>query len=416
MNNNFIKMMGPNRFLIGSLVFLFPFLALVTLFGVSLSSFAILIASLFFVKPGVAALRLHWHDIRWVLLAFLFNFLFALLCLALRDGERLSLLERPSRMLFAASALILVLVVKPDRRFLWWGVIGGALAGLALVGYQRLGLDIERPGGLINAITFGDLSLLLGLLSLAAAVDLRKSTGAVWPAIGAIAGIVGSIMTGTRGAWVALGLAAFLFIRYSHVLSSKRVRAVVALSFALVAATYFVRDTGVAQRVDQGVHDVTTYFSGGSAFSNLGIRLELWKGAAMLIAERPLAGHGVQGYRDALGAYVAQGRLDAVVLPMPHVHNDALQALVTGGVVGFALWLATLVAPFLFFARALVPGAHGGKQRFALALAGMLVVASYFSFGLTEVIFWSVKGCLFYALMIFLLMGFCLNAKDTDGK
>jgi O-antigen ligase len=52
----------------------------------------------------------------------------------------------------------------------------------------------------------------------------------------------------------------------------------------------------------------------------------------------------------------------------------------------------------------------------APALAGMLVVVSYFSFGLTEVIFWSVKGSLFYALMIFILMGLCLNAKENDGK
>lgn len=416
MNNNFIKMMGPTRFLIGALIFLFPFIALVTLFGVSLASFTILIASLFFVKRGVAALRLHWHAIRWVVLAFLFNFVFVLLCLWLRAGEELKLLERPSRMLFAVSALMLVLVVKPDRRFLWWGVIAGAIAGALLVGYQRLGLDMFRPGGLINAITFGDLSLLLGLLALTAAVDLRQGGRAVWPAIGAIAGIAGSIMTGTRGAWVALALAAFIFIRYSHVLSSKRVRAVVMLSFALVGATFFVRDTGVAARVDQGVADVTAYFKGGVVYSNLGIRLELWKGAAMLIAEHPLTGQGIDSYRDALARYVQQGRLDPAVLPMPHVHNDALQALVTGGIVGFSIWVGTLAAPFMFFARALADGAGGSKRLLALALGGMLVVASYFSFGLTEVIFWSVKGSMFYALMIFLFMGFCLNAKDNDGK
>jgi O-antigen ligase len=74
------------------------------------------------------------------------------------------------------------------------------------------------------------------------------------------------------------------------------------------------------------------------------------------------------------------------------------------------------VAPFVFFARTLAGGADGGTRRLALALGGMLVVASYFSFGLTEVIFWSMKGSMFYALMIFLLMGFCLNAKDNDGK
>jgi O-antigen ligase len=84
--------------------------------------------------------------------------------------------------------------------------------------------------------------------------------------------------------------------------------------------------------------------------------------------------------------------------------------------VGLAAWLAILVAPFIFFARLLAPRAHASRPLFALALAGMLVITSYVCFGLTEVIFWSVKGSLFYALMVFLLMGFCLNAKDTDGK
>jgi O-antigen ligase len=55
------------------------------------------------------------------------------------------------------------------------------------------------------------------------------------------------------------------------------------------------------------------------------------------------------------------------------------------------------------------------SPQFAQALAGALVVFSYACFGLTEVIFWSVAGSLFYALMVFLLMGFCLNAKVKIG-
>jgi O-antigen ligase len=414
MNNNLIKTWDPRQLLIGVLVFLFPFLSLVTLFGVSLSSFTFFIAALFVLKPGAGAVRRHWREVRWVVLAFLLNFVFALLCLAFRTYEHMGIIEKPFRMLVALSALVLVLVFKPDRRALWWGVIAGAVAAALLVGYQRLELNLDRPGGLINPITFGDLSLLLGLLALAAAVDFRSASRALWPAAGAVAGIVGSIMTGTRGGWVALALVAFLFIKYSHALSSKRVRAVVVLSFALVAGSYFIPQTGVRERVDQGVKDITTYYSGGSAFSNLGIRLELWKGAALLIAEHPLLGQDNDSYKAAMRRYVAEGKLDPVVLPMPHLHNDALQAMVTGGVTGLLVWLATLVAPFLFFARSIATRARTGQL--ALALAGMLVVVAYFSFGLTEVIFWSVKGSLFYALMIFLLMGFCLNAKENDGK
>jgi O-antigen ligase len=42
----------------------------------------------------------------------------------------------------------------------------------------------------------------------------------------------------------------------------------------------------------------------------------------------------------------------------------------------------------------------------------MLLVLSYFSFGLTEVIFWSVRSAMFYALTLFVLMGLCLNARE----
>ncbi|MES2151330.1 MAG: O-antigen ligase family protein [Pseudomonadota bacterium] len=411
-----IKIVDRNQAMAGALVFLFPFLCLITLFGVSVSSFSFLIAALFIARDGVSAIERNWRALRWVLAAFLFNFLFALACLWLREGVRLGSLEKPSRMLFSFTALMLVLVCKPDRRTLWWGVVGGALAGALLVGYQRLGLAQERPGGLINAITFGDLSLCLGLVSIAAALDLRHTRLALWPAVGLLAGLAGSIMTGTRGGWLALVMAALVLIKYSHVLHSRRVRLLVVASFALVAATYFVPDLGVHDRVVQGVFDVTSYFGGGSAFTNVGIRLELWKAAMLLIAEHPLLGVDFETARATMAAWVAAGRLDPVVLPMPHMHNDALQALVTGGVVGFSAWLSTLAAPFVFFARLLAPRAQANKPQFALALAGMLVVAGYFSFGLTEVIFWSVKGSLFYALMIFLLMGLCLNAKETDGK
>lgn len=205
-------------------------------------------------------------------------------------------------------------------------------------------------------------------------------------------------------------------MRYSHVLSSRRVRALVVLSFALVGATFFIPGAGVSERVQQGVVDVTTYFGGGSAFSNVGIRLELWKGAGMLIGENPLFGTDLASAKRRLAEHVAAGRLDAVVLPMPHFHNDALHSLVVGGVFGFAAWLGILAAPLVFFARVLSRKEHASKPRFALALAGMLVVTIYFSFGLTEVIFWSVKASLFYALMVFLLMGLCLNAKENDGK
>jgi O-antigen ligase len=416
MNIKWINMWGIKQGLIGVLLFLLPFLSLVTLWGISLCSFLFIISALVLFADCRAALARHWPAVRWVVAAFLFNCVFVLLCYLLRPEALQGNIEKPVRMLLAVSALAAVLVCKPDRNFLWWGAIAGAAAGALLVLYQRVALGLDRPGGLINPITFGDLVLCLGLVSLAAAIDMRGAGRAAWAGLGVLAGLAGTLLTGTRGGWIVLPLAAFVFIRYSDAVGGRRIRTVLLAGFALVAATWFVPASGVRERVRQGETDVSTYFAGGSAFSNVGIRLELWKAASLLIAERPLLGADMVTVKADIDRHVRAGRVDPVVLPVSHFHNDAVQALVTGGVVGLFAWLSILAAPLLFFVRALRSPATLGRQQVALALAGMLVVLCYFSFGMTEVIFWSVKGSLFYALMIFMLMGLCLNAKEKDGK
>jgi O-antigen ligase len=413
MNSNLTNTRDPVQLWTGSLAFLFPFLSLVTLFGVSLGSFLFLATALISFKPCRDALARHWPQVRWVVLAFLLHFLFVLGC-ALVRGANMNTVEKPARMFFAVSALAAVLAARPPRRMLWWGVIAGALAALPFVAWQRIALGIDRPGGLINAITFGDLALLLALLSVAAAIDMKdEPRNARLAAVGALAGLAASMLTGSRGGWVALLVAVPLFLRHTRGIRAGGVRALLAVGAALVLTAWFVPASGMQARFDEGVSDIRTWFDGGNVVTRVGTRLELWKGASMLIAERPLLGRDFEACRERMGEFVREGRLDPVVLTLPHLHNDGLQELAKGGVVGFALWIAVLVAPLLFFARALREGR--GTPQSALALAGILVVTSYMCFGLTEVIFWSMKGSLFYALMVFVLMGFCLNAKEKIG-
>jgi O-antigen ligase len=416
MNNNLTNSYSASARWTGALAFFLPFLSLITLFGISLVSYLVLLSALLWFKDCRAALARHWHDTRWVVWAFLFKFMFVLLCYLVRPEATENHLEKPLRMLLAVSALALVLATRAPRRALWWGVICGALASLPFVAYQRFDLDIDRPGGLINAITFGDLSLLLGLLSLVAAIDFRHAGKRVLPAaLGALAGLAASLLTGTRGGLVALLPAAIIFVRFGHVVPGRRLRVLLAASFALVVAACFVPELGLQERMVQGVDDVRAWESGGNKATNVGIRLELWKGAAMLVRDHPLTGVESNLLKTHFGHYIDQGRLDPVVLTMPHLHNEVMQALATGGILGLLAWLGVMVAPLLYFVRVLRQGGDGAPQ-FTPALAGLLVVVSYLCFGLTEVIFWSIKGCMFYALMVFLLMGFCENAKETIGK
>ena len=76
---------------------------------------------------------------------------------------------------------------------------------------------------------------------------------------------------------------------------------------ALLAAAWFVPALGMQARFAEGVDDVRTFYDGGSVWTNVGTRLELWKGAAMLIAEHPLFGMDFAGLPRAPGRVCAAG-------------------------------------------------------------------------------------------------------------
>jgi O-antigen ligase len=174
------------------------------------------------------------------------------------------------------------------------------------------------------------------------------------------------------------------------------------------------RRAGVRARVAIGASDVRLYLAGSPVPTSIGVRLALWRAGLRLAAEHPWTGLDTPAYKRRMHAWVAAGELSPAVFAPPeppHLHNDALQALVTRGMPGLCAWAGILLAPFLFFRTQLTRARTDGSRR-AAALAGMLVVLAYAAFGLSEVIFWSMKASLFYALMVFLLMGWCLAGDD----
>ena len=419
--NNTLSTASPSNFrcpafLIHLLMFLLPFLALISSFGVGLCSFAFLLTALLSWRAGQEALARAWRQqppLRWVLWSFALSLALPLATFALGSGLRLRDLEKPVRMLAAASVMLTVLVYRPQRKALWWGLIAGAAAGAVFAAYQRWGMGMERPGGLINSITFGDIVLCMGLLCMAGALDFRGRQQ-LWPALGAVAGLIGSIATGTRGSWFAIGLAAIVFVKYGHVLRGRFRKALVVLALALLGAAWFVPQTGMRERVAQGVSDVHNYLSGGNTYTNVGVRFEMWTAASLLIEQHPWRGASPAEVKAEMKQLVAQGKAPAFVLEFEHFHNEILQVLVYGGAFGLLAWLLTVLTPLLFFRRVLNDARMAAAQ--APALAGMLLVLSYFSFGLTEVIFWSVHSTMFYALMLFLLIGLCLTAQQSTPK
>lgn len=405
----------------------FPLLSLVTGFGIGLAGFLFLFTACLWWRGCLAALRAHWPQTRWVLLAFLLH-LACVLALAPGRTHGANAVDGPLRMCSAGAAMLVVQAGRPSLRALWLGVAGGALLGAGFVGWQRLALGMERPGGLLNPITFGDLALCLSLLALVGAAAVRHAALRGIAALGVVSGLAASLLTGSRGGWLALP-AAFVLLaaaRRQALLPRRLVLGVPVLACALAFAAYAVPQTGVHARVAVGVEDVQRYLAGSPIATSIGVRLDLWKAGLRLAAEHPWRGLDTPAYKRRMHEWVAAGELSAAVFAPPeppHMHNDALQALVTRGIPGLCAWAGILLLPFLFFRAQLarVPAPESGLEagptrRQSAALAGMLVVLAYAAFGLSEVIFWSMKGSLFYALMVFLLMGWCLVDEEAGAS
>lgn len=144
---------------------------------------------------------------KWLLLAFALYFIVGVASYSLGIKTRLGweIIFRDIRFLFAIP-LYLILRRYPLPRWLFWLALAiGALAafGGALVDYlEKIGG--WRASGATISIVFGHLCVAMGLLSASGAVFLHDRWQRLLLLCALVAAIIAIILSGTRGAWLAL--------------------------------------------------------------------------------------------------------------------------------------------------------------------------------------------------------------------
>lgn len=283
-----------------------------------------------------------------------------------------------------AAALVLV----SWRRFppvgvaLWWGAALGALAacGIVLVRWLVLGMERVRVPD-INAIPFGNLSLVLGVLSLVWA--LRRPKMPLLFGAAALAGLVASLLSGTRGGWVTLPVVAVALwlCQGSEIrrLWSAWPRLLAVAGVALVAAF------AVWQALPRAVvlvEDLRAYLDNGVTRTSAGLRLDMWHAAWTLFLQKPLLGWGEGAMMPELRRLIAAGELNEQARYFGfQLHSDVLDTLARRGFLGLITLLLMYAVPLAGFVRRL-RCADVDVRTFALA--GTLVVLMFAGFGLTQ--------------------------------
>jgi len=312
-------------------------------------------------------------------------------------------LDKPSRFLLVIPVIFLLLRSKGPKEWLWYGIVVGSLLAFALALYERVILGVARARGGEHAIMFGDTGMLLGLLSVAAAIYFFSQKRFVWLVIalaGAFSGVGASVLSGSRGGWVAVPLIGlFLFWECRDLLGKKRLISVFSAALLCVVIAVAIPQTGIQKRVGEAVSNIEHYVNGSNAATSVGLRFDMWKAAIYMFKEAPFFGVGESQVQPIKRELVAEGLIVKRAVPFNHAHNEYLQALSTRGIVGFVLLMAMYLVPLKLFLHKLRQYKDNWRIR-SYAIGGALVPMCYMDFALTQTMFMHNIGVMMFAFPI----------------
>ncbi|MFI8622628.1 O-antigen ligase family protein [Marinomonas sp. NPDC078689] len=332
-----------------------------------------------------------------------FVFGLSLILFSLADHLEMRGLDKPSRFLFVIPVVFLLLRTKGHQEWLWYGIVVGALLAFALALYERLVEGVSRASGEEHPIMFGDTGMMLGLLSLVASIYFFSQKRFYWLAValvGSLAGIGTSVLSGSRGGWVALPLiTAFLLWECRELLGKKRLMSVLSVALVMVVAAVAIPQTGIQKRVGEAVSNISDYSQGAKSATSVGLRFDMWKSAIYMFQQAPMLGVGESQVQPIKRELSALGEINPRAVPYNHAHNEYLQALSTRGVVGLILLLAMYLIPLKLFLHKLRQYKHNWRIR-AYAIGGALIPMCYMDFALTQTMFMHNIGVMMFAFPI----------------
>jgi O-antigen ligase len=324
--------------------------------------------------------------------------------------------DAPLRFLLAIPVLLLLLAYPAKAVALWGGLAVGAIGAGVFVSWQYLVLGVDRPAGHTNAIHYGNVSMLLGILCLSgvtwAYFQQRKFFWIIFLLTGAIFGMLGSFLTGSRGGWIALPICAGIFMIHCFKIYGKRylslsILILVALSFIV----YLIPKSPVMDRIELAKHQVKIYFNRSNEKTSISERFDMWQTAIVMVPERIWFGWGSQGYMDNKTYLIARGEAAPEIDPYTNAHNEYIDSLVKHGVIGLLALLLLYTVPFFIFFRYLT---NPNPNVRAYALAGVFLILNYVLFGLTTTFLTLNIGVMMLSFLLVILWS-CLRKSQKDA-
>ncbi|WP_143322954.1 O-antigen ligase family protein [Candidimonas nitroreducens] len=405
---------GPLELMASLGAFLFFCLMLAVPSGYSYGAALLLLAGLLFCAQR-PALGLSREDrmLAWLLLA---NTLIAL-AIFLLHGDELKTIDQSSRYAMAIPIMWLAMQRPPRRSWIWAGVALGAIASVGITLWQRHWEGIDRATGFVtSAIPYGDIGLMMAILCAAALFSLSGAArGRAWPwacllGLGVLAGLFSCVASETRGAWIALPPVAVIFcVAFGRRRDLWRLLGAGVAGVAVLAAVFVMMpDQGLKARSFEAVREVQMYLHERNSGTSVGARLEMWRMALEHIPKKPLLGWSYAQYEAQVKRETVANKASPFVATLANTHNNYLEVWLHQGSFGLLALLALYWCALRGFCRRL---RHPDLNVRVLAVSGASVMASFFLFGLTQVILGRNNGVLFFLVSLAVFWG-CMRHEE----
>lgn len=356
---------------------------------------------------------------KWVLAAFVAYFVVYFLSFLLNslwgtlEDPQIKYLDHEVRWLSIIPIFLLLRRSQISQGVLWYSVIIGAvISGLYAIASRIWLFPGARVFGSYHSIAFGDLSIVLAFMSLLALRFFLQKHAAylIFPTMAFLLGITASILSETRGAWIAVP--AFLTILFfywgrSHI---PKMRIVMAVAIILVfLGAYKMPGSIISERMQLMFKEAVTYYHGNVAQNATSERLEGWLAAWEIYRDNPVFGAGPGNFQPTVQKMIAERKRSKIISTYHQPHSTYLEVMADCGTLGLAVLLGVFVIPLWAVSSAIKLGGAGAD----VGYAGLMFIVGFVHFGLTETIFGQNVFVSSYIVMLATVLAITAGFRDS---
>ncbi|PSV66493.1 hypothetical protein C0W38_14445 [Photobacterium angustum] len=219
-----------------------------------------------------------------------------------------------------------------------------SVAAASYAFWQHDILHLARESWTLNAIPYSACCLILFIIASIKTLYAKDSFEKVLLFLSSLVSLYAIFISETRGVLIAaimqIILVSFVYFKSQ---TSKKVRllAILFLTISLTSIIYVNKD----RLIDNTLSEYSK-IEKGNTNTSIGLRLDMWKAALLLVKDKPLLGYG-NHYHSSIEKLYRENKISEALyhFPFQHFHNQFLDYSVRYGVIGLLLLAIFIVLP-----------------------------------------------------------------------